>query len=771
MKKHTTIKRLSALALALALVMALVPAAPAMAATDKYQVQIHPNDYTSIPTNGNERVQRFKAYQIFKGVIDEKYQAGDPDPVTSELPTNDQPIANELSEVQWGDSIPATRYGDLLSALILEPTFIKDMEFTVDQLADLLFKAGERYYQARGLEYYKEAYENPKNWEPKENGETEGGETGGEEGEIGGTLKEGVWVNTLKPLLLAAIPELTFGDLLEAALRSKGYEVFDGIVTEPSFNPDGLTLGDSAEMITWVLQDFTNSEKPYSRDFAEDFAKKVGAKKDDGSYAYLYNPVVSGWSSSGYWTIDLPEGGYYFIIDEYADEDDDKAQSDFIVAVFGTQHVFVKSQVPTVDMVIVDGDSGNPHGDDFEIGEEITFRITGTLPENYGNYDSYAYSFTNTMDAGLSYKSGSMEVYAVAPDGTRYQLEPGDNLTLTDFTDSNIATIKFTDLKKITSGTLENNPGRASGTDEFTITKNWKIVVEYKATLNQGATFRNENRVFLTYSSSVVNSGSTANTTQSVDYIYTFGIDIWKYYEGLVDDPEKDVSEKSLEGAGFALTKDDNGTQYALFDENGSLCGWISESNLKAYFGVTDDIKWDDNDNAILKAVKDGNGILDGEYAGKHIYFVTNDDGEFHINDQKVYFKGLKAGTDYTLNEIIVPDGYDKPEEEMTVQFTAKYYDPDPESAENDPNETDPVELMPGKLVSLSCEVLGDGGVTEVKEGVANLELINYPTDALLDTGGMGTALFYISGSALLVGAALILIFANVKKKPKKHIR
>lgn len=759
MKKHTTIKRLSALALALALVMALVPAAPALAATDKYQVQIHPNDYTSIPTNGNERVQRFKAYQIFKGVIDEKYQAGDPDPVNSELPTNDQPIANELSEVQWGDSIPATRYGDLLSALILEPTFIKDMEFTVDQLADLLFKAGERYYQARGLEYYKEAYENPKNWEPKENGETEGGETGGEEGEIGGTLKEGVWVNTLKPLLLAAIPELTFGDLLEAALKSKGYEVFDGIVTEPSFNPDGLTLGDSAEMITWVLQDFTNSEKPYSRDFAEDFAKKVGAKKDDGSYAYLDNPVVSGWSSSGYWTIDLPEGGYYFIIDEYADEDDDKAQSDFIVAVFGTQHVFVKSQVPTVDMVIVDGDSGNPHGDDFEIGEEITFRITGTLPENYGNYDTYAYSFTNTMDAGLSYEEGSMKVYAENGDGTkRYLLSQATAAPSPDGAEI----VSLGDLKEIITGTQVNNIGDTSGTagQTFTLTKDWKIVIEYNAKLNQSAAFENKNSVTLTYSSSVVSSENTAKTTQSIDYIYTFGIDVLKYTEGLVTDVDNGDPKNPLGDAGFALTKDDNGTQYALFDENGSLCGWISETKLKEYLGK-DSIDWAED-------IADGQ-LTGTDYDGKHIYFVTNDDGEFHINDQEVYFKGLKAGTDYTLNEIIVPDGYDKPEEEMTVRFTAKYYDP--ESAENDPNETDPVELMPGKLVSLSCEVLGDGGVTEVKEGVANLELINYPTDALLDTGGMGTALFYISGSALLVGAALILIFANVKKKPKKHIR
>ena len=732
MKKHITIKRLSALALFL--VMALVPAAPAGAAAGD-EVRIYPNSYTSVPTGANDnlRTGRFKAYQIFKGTIDKtKYQKEESDPFTGEILPNLQPIANELGDAQWGSGISENKIKELLAALILEPTYVRDMSFpNQEQLISRLFEAGGLYLQTPGFQDCYEEYNKESNWEIPEGGET---------GKVGGTLTAAGEANLLRVLrqAVARETELTFGDLLVSALKHEGYEIDadTGVVTAP--DGTGLTLGYSAEMVMRVLKDFTNPEKPYSREFAEDFAQKVSARKSDGTFDYLSsNPTPSEWDADGHWVFKDLQPGYYFIIDTYTtnatsnaynDTDNDTAQSDFIVAVFGSQDVIIKTHAPTVQKVITNYGGGDAYGGDFEIGETIKFRITGTLPENYNNYSAYSYTFTDTLPAGLSYQEDSMEVYAVDPGGGTYPLKKGSDFTITytSASDSTSAVIKFEDLKRLDGGA---------------VTSGWRFVVEYQATLNESAEFKNVTTAYLTYSSSSINAGSTVNTTKAVNYIYTFGVTIMKYYEDFVGDPIGGDPEKPLPGAGFSVIKDN---QYALFDENGCLSGWISKEDLGG-----DNIVWAD--------IADPNGKLtDLDYDGKHIYFLTNSQGKLDVGS----LKGLKADADYSLYEVIVPDGYDDPDGNTTIRFSAAYEDN-------------------GALSSLTCAVDGspvsiveeDGEYGDDLPLIADLKLINYPTEALIDTGGMGTTLFYTGGGALLASAALIWIISRVKRRNEKHVR
>ena len=55
---------------------------------------------------------------------------------------------------------------------------------------------------------------------------------------------------------------------------------------------------------------------------------------------------------------------------------------------------------------------------------------------------------------------------------------------------------------------------------------------------------------------------------------------------------------------------------------------------------------------------------------------------------------------------------------------------------------------------------------------VVRLTIVQEPSNEVtVSTGGMGVALFYIGGSALLIGAAAVLALSNVKKRPEKQNR
>lgn len=780
LKKRGVARRLSALALAL--VMTLVLAAPAMASGNinpGYEVRIFPNNYTSTPGSGTDGSNRFKAYQIFAGDFDSsKYQPGT-DP-------NNPPIDGELSLIKWGESIPEEKRGSLLYAL----TQINTPASQVGVTDELLFNSGEYgagYLTAPGLEQYKEAYNKPEYWKPAEDGESAEGVVGGEltaDGE-----KE------LRKILAEAIPKVTLGGLFQAMLERAKYMVSTDGTVAPSGGGD---LNGSAEVIALVLQNFTSPQQGNTA-LAQAFVEVVARKESNGSYTFLgASPYetsrwVAGTSlTPGHWSIGQEnvsnahlQAGYYLIIDEYDGVDKGKALSEYIVAVFGSQDIEVKSYAPTVNKVIMKPGNVEAHGGDFEIGEEITFRITGTLPENYDNYKAYRYWFADSMDAGLDYVDNTMKVYAVAPDKSVYLLaedadtkvrSDGGNPEIKDPGGVDTEIVKFSNLKAAITGTRVGNIGDTSeaGAQALALTSKWKIVIQYQAVLNGNAkTYRetNETRAVLHYSDSVINSDHSSLTTPDVAYIYNFGIDVFKYYESLKDNDDSTVetTEIALSGAGFTLTKEGSGTRYALFEResDGSdtyrLYKWISEEELKDYLHVTS-IDWKegvaDGSGKLSKAAEGYNsgqkwGTPTPDYEDMYIYIVTSGSeggksGKFRIN-------GLGAAATYTLNEVIIPNGFSQ-RDPVTVRFGAEY---------NDAGDQD----APGTLKSLYY--IADGGDPiyilpaeddgSVGSEAADLGVENAPI--MPNFGSISAILYYVSGSALLIGAALIVVIAGVRKK------
>lgn len=226
------------------------------------------------------------------------------------------------------------------------------------------------------------------------------------------------------------------------------------------------------------------------------------------------------------------------------------------------------------------------------------------------------------------------------------------------------------------------------------------IVVTYNATLNSNAltTDKESNKATLKYSNNPDSTGTGTVTTPDVPvYIYDFDIDIDKYDDTDnkgKDDAMKDKSKK-LEKAEFVLYKE-------VTEEN---------ATVKYYY------QWNDT--------------------AKEVKWVTQKDQATTKKtgaDGKTSFQGIAAGS-YFLEETKAPDGYNKLKEPVPVTITAEY------------NED-------GKLTNTTA----NANTTENGQYIQKVEVPNKAGAVLPSTGGIGTTIFYVLGSILALGAAVLLI-------------
>lgn len=226
-----------------------------------------------------------------------------------------------------------------------------------------------------------------------------------------------------------------------------------------------------------------------------------------------------------------------------------------------------------------------------------------------------------------------------------------------------------------------------------------KIVVTYKATLNNNAltTDKETNKATLEYSNNPSSSTDkgTITTPDATVYIYDFDIDIDKY-----DDTDNKAGQDANK------TKKLANAQFVLYKE-------VTEENatVKYYY------QWDDT----AKEVK---WVTDKTQATTK---KTGDDG-------KTSFQGIAAGS-YFLEETKAPDGYNKLKAPVSVTITAEY-DED------------------GKLTGTSA----NANTKAEGQYIQTVEVPNKAGAVLPSTGGIGTTIFYVLGSILALGAAVLLI-------------
>ena len=423
------------------------------------------------------------------------------------------------------------------------------------------------------------------------------------------------------------------------------FQIFKGVISKDNETLSNVGWGSSItkpdEFLAQLTADPTIGGEFKTNFTAQDVLAVISKwhNSDDYSIAfarvvchYLYpdananpKPVITDHTGG----INIPESGYYLIVDTSTFSDDDfyhAYNSFFLLNVPQTPYVVLvnhKVVKPTVEKEVYDNnDIGSTGGwgssADHAINEPFQFRLIAKLPasENNGRaydyYKEYAVCFTDTLSDGITFdKLDTVEI------------TNGDGSTPQEITEGNY-TLKRNDPQSIT---LSIDDVKTCVPD---LNKGATITVTYTAHLNEkayvntvGGGTDNKNSVYLEYSNNPRISTSLDHTPESEVRVYTYQLNNTKYRDD-------DTPGHELAGAGFRLY-------------SGKDCTKEQEIKLKK-------------------------NTTDGTYSP---YFGT-DAGDEMISDNKGQFnvKGLDAGT-YYLRETKTPDDYSAcPDKEIVISAT-----------------------------------------------------------------------------------------------------
>lgn len=323
----------------------------------------------------------------------------------------------------------------------------------------------------------------------------------------------------------------------------EAYQIFTG---DLSTKEDGTKVLSNVKWGEGVT--YTGTES------AADVAKALG----DGTMTIaqleekltLTTPAKTVASAKDSTVIDGLDAGYYLVKDKDGSQaDKNDAYTKFIVQVVGDTEAKIKSDVPTVVKKVKDtNDSTGTTSDwqdsaDYDIGDDVPYQITGTMPSNIADYTTYKYVFTDTMSKGLTYTANTAKIMIGTTDVTSSFTEtvtPNQDGTTT-------VTWECVDLKAIAGVTLD---------------KDTKVVVTYSAKLNENAVLGaagNPNEVDLTYSNNPNKGGEgeTGKTPKDKNIVFT--------YKTVVNKVDQD--KKSLAGAAFKLEKKQSDGTYKTVKE------------------------------------------------------------------------------------------------------------------------------------------------------------------------------------------------------------
>ena len=316
------------------------------------------------------------------------------------------------------------------------------------------------------------------------------------------------------------------------------YQIFTGDLSEGilsnvqwgnGVSEEGQTaLGDAAAKAEALAK---STDSLAAKTFAEDLQR------------YLQNGTNKEVAANQTESIEGLAAGYYLVKDKASSQNQENgAYTSYILKVVKDITATTKLDVPTVEKKVQDTNdstgetSGWQDSADYDIGDEIPYQITGSMPGNIGDYTTYKYVFTDTMSKGLTFKKGSAKIMIGTTEVTGQFRE---NDTTNDADGSTVVTWTCDNLK--TAG-VELTPAT-------------KVVVTYKATLNKDAVIGsagNPNTVNLTYSNNPNKGGDgeTGKTPDDKNIVFT--------YKTVVNKVDQDGTTP-LKGAGFTLQKKVNG--------------------------------------------------------------------------------------------------------------------------------------------------------------------------------------------------------------------
>jgi len=341
---------------------------------------------------------------------------------------------------------------------------------------------------------------------------------------------------------------------------------------------------------------------------------------------------------------------------------------------------------------------------DYCIGDSVPFELIGTIPENFDEFQTYYYSFVDTLSKGLTYTNADKAATTVS----LYDIKGGKYVLISDVT--NAFTIDFSTNRKTGDTNLTITcEDILTAIPELTI--NSLLIVNYNATLNDSAVVGyegNPNEVYLVYSNNPSTPSGRGETPPDKVIVFTYEIDVNKH----------DTSQKPLEGAEFYLIND-KGEYYSSSSESGSY--WVKN----------------EADAELLRS--DKNGLFTVRGVDKGTYILRE-------KTAPAGFKVLGHDIEFSINAVILPDIDDDLAQTWTT--TAK----------------DALKQFTAKLLADIDNAVIGFDYSAPSDSTVTLDIVNTKVYDLPGTGGIGTTIFYIAGG-VLVAAAIVLIVVKRRSK------
>lgn len=551
------------------------------------------------------------------------------------------------------------------------------------------------------------------------------------------------------------------------------YQIFKGEISgaEDNYKLANLQWGDNvnSETLLTALKAMPNSEftdatdavavaeviaEKYKEAAALDQLAKIIAEHITGDGTVLTKEDGNDYASASV------APGYYMIQDTVAENGNQHSISKYIVEVVGPTDLVQKSKETTVEKKIqkiteikdnVTGEvTKNKDGVDLDeagIGEPKEFTLTATLPEDYALYKSFYLNFRDTMQHmefigvdSVVVMRGDREIAAI--DATDSEKDATNKYFVSyshdETEDTGSLSVLIKNLKRVSSDIQAGD----------------KVIVTYQAKLTPQAVIAgdtNINKVVLDYSNNP-NSNWDPDEENPEEPNPPYGTTPEDEVELVTTElviQKTDGEGKNLAGAGFTLTGDVNDiriTTTARFTRD-DVNGIYYELTDGTYTTTSPDTTNIDTDKYVM--------ATDGTYPKYKLEYVQ-DTEEVKSNTEttkviawvdesgQLVFSGLGAGN-YTLTESTTPVGYNTIE---PINFTIKYI----------PRDTPTEELEEGQSVGFYVSESNYPITLGTEKNNLMTTVVNNSGAVLPSTGGIGTTIFYVLGSILLIGAGVLLV-------------
>lgn len=475
----------------------------------------------------------------------------------------------------------------------------------------------------------------------------------------------------------------------------EAYQIFTGTLSDDTLSDIQWGNGVNTTGQTQLGKASSKAATLTTEALAAAFAKEVAP--------YLQGAVESSFADGKY-TISGLQAGYYLVKDKNNTlTSADDCYTAYIMQVVRNVTASPKGEKPSVEKKVqenvkTDNTTGG-YGDRYN--DTADYSIGDAVPfkligtvPDMSKYAKYKYTFHDTLSNAFD-RPITISVY-VASDkaGT-------DKMPVTDgFTPNIVVNTDKTVSITVSTDDLKTIKYTKGAETETGVQKGQYIIVEYKAVLNSNARVGqkepgNTNEVYLTYSNNP-NQGGDGTPEEGQTPVDKVIVFTYELDVNKVDGAD----QKKLAGVTFNLYKYENNNvkKYAQV-VNGKLAGWTDEANAT-------ELKTDSE--GLIKVA----GLDDGTY---YIHEIKPLAGYNSIADVEIVI------TAYTSNG---QSGNGAVSELVRIDVTA-----------------DSVE-----------------GTGNAAAGTATVTIANNKGSNLPSTGGMGTTIFYVVGSILVLGAAVLLI-------------